>query len=97
MSEPTTEAGRALLDASTPDAASAEFGVAISLHSIIRHAVPRIEQEARREAYAKVRAAVGVAFIEAMRDMARTEALVIVEDRVLAAIEDIRKEASDGR
>lgn len=78
MSEPTTEAGRALWEAYGGTTASA--------------AILAIE----REAYAKVRAAVGVEFIEAMRDMARTEALVIVENRVLAAIDTLMGD-DDGR
>ena len=44
--QPTTAAGRALLDAFTTKPDSPDFAIRISEESVVRHAIPRIEAEA---------------------------------------------------
>ena len=48
MSGPQTEAGKALMEAFTTKPESPDFAIRISQESVIRHAVPAIEQEAVR-------------------------------------------------
>lgn len=46
MADPTTEAGRTLLEAFTTPVDSPDFAIRLSEESVVRHAVPHIEAEA---------------------------------------------------
>jgi hypothetical protein len=62
--KPTTEAGKALIEAANALPSDAPNGVPVSLVVFVRHAVPRIEAAARADALAeaaeKVRALRGI-------------------------------------
>jgi hypothetical protein len=51
----TTEAGRILLDVFTVPVDSAEWVVTLSSREVVRHAIPKIEQEARTAALTALR------------------------------------------
>jgi hypothetical protein len=85
VTTPRTEAGRALLDAFQARAMDAPDAIRLNSASVIRHAIPRIEAEARAQAFADVRAAVGA--MDAEPHPRGVAWQILYRDDVLAALD----------